>query len=154
MTIHVLERAQRIEAPLERTFDFFSDAANLEAITPPWLAFHVVTPGPVVMSVGTLIEYRLRLHRVPVRWRTRIVVWQPPERFVDVQLRGPYGLWHHTHSFEAQGSATIMRDRVRYSLPLGPVGELAHRAFVRRDLERIFDFRRAEVARRLNGGPR
>ena len=154
MTVHVLEREQRIEAPPEEAFGFFSDASNLEAITPPWLGFQIVTPGPIVMSAGTLIEYRLRLHRIPVRWRTRIETWQPPLRFEDVQLQGPYGLWHHTHTFDADGATTIMRDRVTYSLPLGPLGELAHRAFVRRDLDRIFDFRCDEVARRLNGGPR
>jgi ligand-binding SRPBCC domain-containing protein len=133
-------------------FGFFADASNLEAITPPWLQFRVVTPGPVPMGPGTMIEYRLRLHRIPIRWVTRIEVWEPGTRFVDVQVRGPYRVWNHTHSFEPHGGGTLVRDTVRYDLPLGPFGRLAHGAFVRRDLERIFDFRREEVARRVGGG--
>jgi ligand-binding SRPBCC domain-containing protein len=101
------------------------------------------------MAAGTLLEYRLRLHGVPLRWLTRIEVWEPPVRFVDVQVRGPYRLWHHTHSFEPAGDGTLMGDRVRYALPLGPLGELAHAVLVRRDLERIFAFRHAAVRARL-----
>ena len=148
---HLLEREQLLPGSPEDVFEFFADAFNLEAITPPWLGFRVITPRPIAMGEGTLIEYRLRLHRVPVRWLTRIEVWEPPLRFVDVQLRGPYRAWHHTHSFEpAQGGGTLIRDVVRYALPLGPLGGLAHRAFVRRDLARIFDYRHAEVGRVLH----
>jgi ligand-binding SRPBCC domain-containing protein len=147
VTVHVLERSQRLALPAARAFAFYADALNLEAITPPWLAFRVATPGPIEMRSGTLIDYRLRLHGVPVRWRTRIAVWEPPERFVDVQVRGPYALWEHTHTFEPAGEhAVVIRDRVRYALPFGPLGELAHALFVRRDLERIFDHRRRAVA--------
>jgi hypothetical protein len=148
--IHVLERRQRVPLPLNEAFAFYGDAHNLERITPPWLGFEVTTPGPIEMGVGTLIEYRLRLHRVPVRWRTGIEAWEPPGRFVDVQVRGPYALWEHTHTFEEDGpEATIIRDRVRYSIPFGPLGELADRLLVRRDLQRIFDYRRDAVAREL-----
>jgi ligand-binding SRPBCC domain-containing protein len=146
-SVHILERSQRVEAPIERAFEFYGDARNLEAITPPWLGFQVTTADPIEMQVGTLIEYRLKLHGVPVGWRTRIERWEPPHRFVDAQLSGPYSLWEHTHSFEAEvGAATVIRDRVRYSLPLGPLGEIARRLFVGRDLERIFDYRRDAVA--------
>ena len=96
---------------------------------------------------STLIQYRLELHRIPIRWLTRIETWVAGERFVDVQIQGPYRLWHHTHTFEAHDGGTLVRDRVRYALPLGLLGELAHRLLVRRDLERIFDFRQASVAR-------
>jgi ligand-binding SRPBCC domain-containing protein len=145
-----LERSQRLELPAERAFEFYGDALNLEAITPPWLGFRVVTPGPLEMRPGALIDYRLRLHGVPVRWRTRIAVWEPPVRFVDVQVRGPYALWEHEHSFTPVGSeAVVIRDRVRYALPFGAVGRLAHRLFVARDLERIFDYRRHAVASAL-----
>jgi ligand-binding SRPBCC domain-containing protein len=150
MPVHVLTREQRLPRPPEEVFAFFGDALNLEAITPPWLGFRVTTPGPIAMAPGTLIEYRLRLHGVPIRWRTTIAVWDPPHRFVDVQLSGPYRMWHHTHEFTpAPGpdGGTLMRDTVRYALPLGPLGEAAHRLLVRGDLERIFDFRRAEVTR-------
>ena len=108
--------------------------------------FHVVTPM-LEMRQGTLIEYRLKLHGLPIRWLTQIEAWAPGERFVDVQLRGPYALWHHTHEFEPAGDGhTLMRDTVRYALPLGPLGSLAHKLFVKRDLERIFLFRSSVVA--------
>ncbi len=144
--MYVLEREQRVERPLDRVFAFYGEARNLEAITPPWLGFEVTTPE-VIMRPGARIDYRLRLHGIPLRWRTRIEAWEPPRRFVDVQTRGPYALWHHTHEFEPVGEgATTIRDRVRYSLPLGPLGELANALLVRRDLERIFDHRRDAVA--------
>lgn len=144
--MHTLTRSQHLSAPPSEAFQFFADAFNLEAITPPWLRFRVTTERPIDMRPGALIEYRLRLHGVPIRWRTRIATWEPGVRFEDVQLRGPYRLWHHTHTFEPDGDGTLMRDVVRYSLPLGPAGELAHSLFVRRDLERIFDYRRNTVA--------
>jgi ligand-binding SRPBCC domain-containing protein len=138
----ILEREQRIELSLEETFDLFADAFNLERITPPWLNFHVITPRPIEMREGTLLDYKLRLHAIPVTWRTRITEWSPPHRFVDEQLSGPYALWHHTHTFEPDGDATVIRDRVRYRIGFGPLGSLALALFVRRDVERIFDYRR------------
>jgi ligand-binding SRPBCC domain-containing protein len=152
-SIHILERRQRVELPIDQAFAFYGDARNLERITPPWLGFQVTTPAPIEMGVGMLIEYRLRLHRVPVRWRTRITAWEPPRRFVDTQISGPYSLWEHTHTFEEDGSeATIIEDRVRYAIPFGPLGELADRLLVRRDLRRIFDYRRDAIAREM-GSP-
>jgi len=151
----VLERTQRIEQPLERTFEFFAEAGNLEAITPPWLGFRIATPRPIAMGAGALIEYRLRLHGIPLRWKTRIETWEPPHRFVDAQLSGPYALWHHTHTFEADGDgATLMHDRVRYRIRFGPLGRIALALFVRRDLERIFDFRREAIEGLLGPDPR
>src|SRR3954469_986745 len=151
--VHYLEHHQRIQLPAQQAFAFYGDAHNLERITPPWLGFEVTTPGPIEMGVGTLIEYKLRLHRGPVRWRTRIEVWEPPRRFVDVQVRGPYSLWEHTHAFVEDGpEATIIRDRVRYSIPFGPLGELADRLRVWRALEQISDYRRDAVARKLGRG--
>jgi ligand-binding SRPBCC domain-containing protein len=150
MTVHVLERRQRVPVPAERAFAFFSDARNLEAITPPWLRFRVLTPGAIEMRPDALIEYRLRLHGIPLSWLTRIEVWEPPHRFVDVQLNGPYALWEHTHTFAPDGAdAVVISDRVRYALPLGRLGELARRLFVRRDLDRIFDHRMRAIAGRL-----
>ena len=147
---HTLRREQRLPGSPDDVFPFFADAGNLEAITPPWLSFAITTPRPIDMHVGTIIEYRLRLHALPIRWLTQIEAWEPGVRFVDRQLRGPYALWHHTHEFEpAPGGGTLMRDVVRYALPLGPAGGIAHALVVKRDLERIFDFRREEVARRL-----
>jgi ligand-binding SRPBCC domain-containing protein len=148
MRVHVLERSQVLPRPPTEAFELFADAFNLEAITPPLLRFRVVTPRPIEMRAGALIQYRLRLHGVPVDWLTRIEEWEPGIRFVDVQLAGPYRLWHHTHEFEAHPGGTLMRDTVRYALPLWPLGELAH-PLVRRDLRAIFDHRQAAVVRML-----
>ena len=146
---HVLERQQLLPRARGDVFAFFADAFNLEAITPPWLGFRVVTPGTIAMAPGTLIEYRLRLHGLRVDWLTRIEVWEPGRRFVDAQVRGPYRLWRHTHLFEDHPEGTLVRDRVSYEIPLGPLGELARLLFVRRDLDRIFDYRRLAVAEAL-----
>jgi len=148
--IHIIQRRQRVELPIDEAFAFYGDAHNLERITPPLLRFEVTTPAPIEMGVGTLIEYRLRLHRVPVRWRTRITAWEPPRRFCDTQIKGPYSLWEHTHTFTEDGpEATIIEDRVRYSIPFGPLGEIANRLLVERDLREIFDYRRDAVAREM-----
>lgn len=117
--VYVLKRRQRLELPVQRAFEFYAQARNLAVITPPWMGFEVITPGPIEMPPGALIDYRLKLHGVPVRWRTRIVVWKPPLRFLDVQVRGPYALWEHTHTFEPDGEqAVLIGDRVRYAMPL------------------------------------
>ncbi len=150
MREHRLDRSQRVEATPERTFAFYADARNLEAITPPWLRFRLVEVEPGELRPGTEIAYRLKLHGVPIRWRSRIEEWEPGRRFVDVQVSGPYRLWHHTHEFEPdRRGGTLIRDLVRYALPLGPLGAVAHSLFVRRDLERIFDFRRAAALEHL-----
>jgi hypothetical protein len=148
---HTLEREQLLPVGPAEAFEFFADAFNLEAITPPWLGFRIVTPRPIQMRPGTMIEYKLRLHALPLSWLTRIESWEPGSRFVDRQLRGPYSKWHHTHTFEPCERGTIMRDVVRYSLPLGPLGRAARALLVRRDLEHIFDFRRDAVAARFPG---
>jgi ligand-binding SRPBCC domain-containing protein len=154
MTAHVYEREQRLPGRPEDVFGFFADARNLEAITPPLLRFRMLTPESVVMAQGTLLRYRLRVHGVPLSWLTEIREWDPPHRFVDEQLEGPYALWHHTHTFEDDGAGgTLMRDVVRYELPLGGLGALAHR-LVRRDIEQIFDYRAARVPELLSGPAR
>jgi ligand-binding SRPBCC domain-containing protein len=148
--VHVLARSQRLAVPIERAFAFYGEARNLEAITPRWLGFRVTTPSAIEMRAGALIDYRLKLHGVRVRWRTRIEARDPPSSFVDVQLRGPYALWEHTHTFQRDGEqAVVIGDQVRYALPFGPLGELAHALFVRRDLQRIFDYRTQAVAELL-----
>ncbi len=153
MRVHVLKREQRLPGPPEAVFAFFADARNLEAITPPLLRFRVLTPDPIVMGVGTFLQYRLRLHGIPVMWNTTIQQWDPPHGFVDVQVRGPYRLWHHTHAFEHDGSGgTVMRDTVCYAIGFGALGELAHRLLVRRDVEAIFDFR-ADALGAAEGAP-
>ena len=146
MRIHELRREQVLDGTPDELFAFFADAHNLEALTPPLLRFRVVTPAPIEMGVGAFIQYRLRLHGVPVGWKTLIQAWDPPARFVDVQVSGPYALWHHTHELSPVGPAqTLMRDTVRYAIGFGPLGELANRLLVRRDVEAIFDFRAREI---------
>ncbi len=144
--MHTLAREQSLPRPVEDVFPFFADAHNLERITPPLLRFQMITPAPIEMRVGALIEYRLRLHGLRVDWLTRIEEWEPGVRFVDAQLAGPYRLWHHTHTFEEKDGGTLIRDVVRYALPAWPLGELAL-PLVRRDLAQIFDFRRDAVGR-------
>ena len=147
MSDHRLERDQLVPRPVDEVFEFFSQARNLERITPPWLGFEVVAdPGP--LAPGALIEYRLRLHGLPLRWISRIEEWEAERGFVDRQVRGPYRLWRHRHEFVPCAEGTVVRDRVRYALPLGRLGAVAH-VFVRRDLDRIFDFRREAVGRLL-----
>lgn len=142
---HEIRLEQRLAASPEQVFPFFADALNLERLTPPWLHFRVLSVSDEQVREGTLIRYRLRLHGAPVRWLTRIEEWRPGERFVDLQLRGPYRLWHHTHEFEPAGNGTLMRDTVRYEMRGGRLGELARRRFVEGDLERIFAFRRGRI---------
>lgn len=150
---HQLVREQLIARPLPEVFAFFADAANLEALTPSFLRFHIHTPMPMEMRAGARLEYSLSLFGVPIRWKTRIAEWVPGVRFVDEQESGPYALWRHTHEFEARGDATLMRDIVDYIEPLGPLGAIAHRLFVRRTVERIFDYRREAVERLLGRAP-
>ena len=140
-TVNRLERTQLLERPVEDVFAFYADAANLEAITPPFLHFRILTPTPIAMRVGTRIEYALSLHGVPVRWRTLISRWEPGVCFVDEQESGPYALWRHTHTFEPRGTFTLMRDVVEYREPFGALGRLAHVLVMRRMLDRIFDYR-------------
>ncbi len=144
-----IRRQQLVARELPAVFEFFSRARNLQALTPGWLHFDVLTPEPIEMRPGALIDYRLRMRGIPLHWRTVIEVWAPQRMFVDRQLRGPYRVWHHTHEFEEHPRGTLVRDHVRYEIPLGRLGSLARVLFVRRDLERVFDFRQQAVARLL-----
>ena len=139
-----LLRSQVVPVPVDDAFAFFADPLNLEAITPPWLGFRVLS-HPDTLESGALIDYRLSLHRVPVSWRTRIEAWQPGRRFVDLQLRGPFGSWEHVHEFAPVDCGTLIVDRVRYRMPLGPLGAVVHVVLIGGDLDRIFDFRREAV---------
>lgn len=147
-----------VELPVSpaEVFPFFADARNLDAITPAFLRFRVLTPGQIQLKVGARIDYSLRVHGLPLRWTSEITIWDPPHRFVDVQIRGPYRLWHHEHVFEGVGDSTRVLDTVNYACPGGP---LIHSLFVRRDLIKIFEYRRQVLAshfskdRHLQGRP-
>jgi ligand-binding SRPBCC domain-containing protein len=148
---HQLHTTLELPLPIDEVFAFFAEAGNLERITPPELRFEILTPLPVEMRRGTLLEYRLRLFGLPFRWRTRIAAWDPPQGFIDVQLSGPYAVWEHTHVFAATGTGTLVDDHVRYRLPLSPPGDLAY-PLVRRQLARIFSYRQDVVREALLDG--
>lgn len=132
--------------PPEELFPFFADAGNLDAITPKWLNFRIVTPRPIEMREGALIDYKLRVRGMPLRWRTLIREWNPPHSFVDEQIRGPYRQWIHRHTFEPQNGGTLARDIVHYAVPFDFI---AHPLFVRRDIERIFAYRQQALRKRF-----
>jgi ligand-binding SRPBCC domain-containing protein len=134
-----------VPRPAAEVFAFFGDALNLNWITPPWLHFRIVTPPPITMCRGTLLDYRLCLHQVPLRWRTEITLWEPPDRFIDEQRRGPYRRWVHEHVFQEGEGGTWVRDRVEYAVPGGWLEPLVHRFLVGPDLRKIFAYRRRRL---------
>lgn len=136
---------QWIPKKVEEVFSFFSQAKNLEVLTPPWLKFHVEAISTSSMREGTTIDYRLKIHGIPVNWQSLISDWVPNQRFVDEQTKGPYAKWHHTHSFKAYRGGTLMKDHVRYRIPLGGFGKLLGGVFVRKDIEKIFTYRRQKI---------
>jgi len=151
MPEHILTRSFKLPIPRAEAFAFFSDAGNLERITPPELKFQITTPQPITIKQGTLIDYRLKLRGFPVKWQTEIYVWDPPHAFVDRQLRGPYKQWIHRHKFiEIDKTITLIEDEVKYRLGFAPFGELMH-ILIRRELDYIFDYREERVTEMLGG---
>lgn len=149
MPEYKLRRQQFIPKNIETVFAFFADAANLEYLTPPWLHFKIRSQLPIIMKTGALIDYSIRWRLMPLTWQTEILEWTPPYRFVDQQIKGPYRLWHHTHTFEVNAGGTLMTDFVRYALAYGPLGSIARRLIVKRDLNAIFDYRFSRIAERF-----
>ena len=149
MAYYELTDSFLVKSDLPTTWRFFSAVGNLARITPPWLAFTVRTAGPVEIGDGSLLDYTIRWMGVPIKWRTRIIDWSPPRQFIDVQLRGPYALWHHQHVFEPNGDGVVCRDRVVYKLPLAPIAPLVHGMLVRRQLIEVFRYRRKVIAQEL-----
>jgi hypothetical protein len=144
MTTYEIHHKQFVRQDIARVFDFFSRAENLEALTPAFLRFQI-TRTPPRMEAGARIEYRLRVHGLPVRWKTIIESWDPPHCFVDVQAKGPYQLWHHTHHFWSEDRGTWIEDMVRYALPFGPLGRVVNHLMVARDVAEIFDYRERKI---------
>lgn len=154
MREEVFTAVQDLPAPRTEVFSFFADPANLEALTPPWLSFEVLTPRPLPRGEGALFDYRIRVRGLPLRWRTLIEAFTPGEKFVDCQVAGPYALWHHTHRFEdLPGGGTRMTDQVRYRVGWGFLGRIATTLWVRRDIRRIFAYRRQSLEARFSPAP-
>ena len=144
MKTHTFSSEVRLAASIDQVFSFFADAYNLELLTPPWLSFQVLTPGPIMMQVGTRIDYRLRVHGLPIRWQSEITAWEPPHRFVDELRRAPYRLWIHEHRFQEVENCTLAMDEVHYAVPGGSV---VNRVLVEPDLRRIFEHRQHQLQR-------
>jgi len=142
---YTLSFAQQVLRPLPEVFEFFSRAENLEALTPQWLNFKILDVKPQPVQQGTLINYSLRVHGIPLRWTSEIVEWDPPHRFVDLQLRGPYKLWRHEHRFEPRDGGTLISDTISLALPLGVLGQMAYKIKVKSDVEEIFAFRKEKI---------
>lgn len=147
MPAHRLRMETWLPAPVDKVFPFFADPANLDALTPPWVGLEVLTTQPIEMRAGALIEYRIRLRGVPIRWMTEITEWDPPRRFVDVQKRGPYRAWRHEHRFEPLDGGTVVADDVAYEVPGWMAAPLVNRLLVRPDLDRLFEYRRKTMLR-------
>jgi ligand-binding SRPBCC domain-containing protein len=148
--MHHFHSEQWVARPIDEVFAFFADANNLEAITPPQLHFHILTPGPIPMAAGARIDYRLKLYSIPIKWATLIETWEPPHAFVDMQLRGPYRVWRHTHRFVSEGAGTRIVDDVDYQLPFGPLGRLVEALWTGREVAGIFGYRAEVIARQFS----
>ena len=140
--MYELETDIFLPRPLDEVFAFFADARNLEEITPPFLSFSVITEGEIDMRPGALIDYKLRVRGLPLRWQSEITAWEPPYRFVDEQRRGPYRVWHHEHTFEEVEGGVIARDIVKYD-HIG--GRLVNKLIVGPDVNRIFEYRQQRL---------
>ena len=147
MKVYTLKREQVISKNILDVFDFFSRAENLATITPPKMKFKILTPTPIEMKEGALIDYTVRVLGIPIRWRTLITKYQPPDIFIDQQLKGPYSLWHHTHTFEKiSQNETLIKDIVVYTIPFGFIGRIVHFLYIKKDLDKIFNFRKDKIA--------
>ena len=141
MKPHILIRETVLNGSIEEVFDFFSKAENLDKITPPILGFRIITPLPVEMKKGTLIDYKIKLNGIPFNWRTEITKWDPPHCFEDTQLKGPYKMWVHEHKFIERNNKTFMTDTVRYISPGGAFEFIPHNLIVKKKVNFIFDYR-------------
>jgi len=150
MKIYELNKTQFINQPIDVVFNFFSKPENLALITPSKLAFKILTPTPITINKGTLIDYTIRLMGFPVHWRTLITKYNPPYEFVDEQIKGPYLFWHHTHTFKAVNGGSEIKDKVRYSIPMGYLGQFIHKIWIKKDLEKIFEYRKAVIDKLFN----
>lgn len=145
MKLYTLDSIQFINKPIEDVFEFFSNPDNLSVITPPKLGFKILTPTPIKMSIGRLIDYKIYLMGIPIHWRTLITDFDPPHTFIDQQIKGPYTIWHHTHTFQKVDGGVEIKDRVVYSIPFSILGRILNFLWIRKDLENIFNYRKKVI---------
>ena len=145
MKLYTLKKEQKISKNILEVFDFFSKPENLKTITPAKLSFNIITPTPIFMSKGTVIDYTIRLFKIPIHWRTLITKYDPPHEFIDEQIKGPYNFWHHTHKFKQVDGGVEISDKVIYSIPMGIIGQVLHFLWIKRDLEKIFLYRKKVI---------
>ena len=145
MKLYTLKSVQLIQKPIEEVFTFFSKPENLSVITPPKLGFKILTPRPIEMDAGRLIDYKIYLLGIPIHWRTLITDFNPPHMFVDQQIKGPYTMWHHTHTFHKVKDGVEIRDQVVYSIPFSFIGQILNYLWIRKDLENIFKHRKKVI---------
>ena len=151
MKLYTFKKEQRISKSIIDVFDFFSKPENLSVITPNKMDFKILTPSPIEMKEGTLIDYTVKIMSFPIRWRTLITKYDPPNMFIDQQLKGPYSMWHHTHLFEKiNDNETLIKDVILYAVPFSFIGSITHSLYIKRDLENIFDYRSQEIKRIFN----
>ena len=151
MHVYTLQMEQVVRRPLGEVFSFFSRPENLEKLTPKQLRFRILTPSPIPMRAGTLVDYEIRVWGIPLHWRTLISEFEPPCTFVDQQILGPYAFWHHRHTFKPVDAGTLICDTVHYALPMGPLGRFVHAFYVRHDLSRIFAYRKQSIMALFGG---
>ncbi len=145
MKLYTLDSIQFINKPIEDVFEFFSNPDNLSVITPPKLGFKILTPTPIKMSAGRLIDYKIYLMGFPIHWRALITDFDPPHTFIDQQIKGPYTIWHHTHTFQKVDGGVEIKDRVVYSIPFSILGRILNFLWIRKDLENIFNYRKKVI---------
>ena len=151
MKLYTFKKEQKISKSIIDVFDFFSKPENLSVITPNKMDFKILTPSPIEMKEGTLIDYTVKIMSFPIRWRTLITKYDPPNMFIDQQLKGPYSMWHHTHLFEkTNDNETLIKDVILYAVPFSFIGSITHSLYIKRDLENIFDYRSQEIKRIFN----
>ena len=145
MKVYKIKTKQVIKKPLSEVFGFFSRPENLSLITPPRLSFNILTPKPIDMKQGSIIDYTIKIFMFPIHWRTLITTYEHPYKFVDEQIKGPYTFWHHTHTFNETDSGVEIIDKVSYSIPFGILGRVLHSIWIKNDLKNIFEHRKVVI---------
>lgn len=145
MKYYKLVKSQFIEKPINEVFSFFEKPENLQEITPPYLNFKIITPSPIKMEVGQVISYKIKLRGIPIKWNSLISSYDPPNSFIDQQIKGPYAIWHHTHRFKEQDGGTLIEDEVKYAIPFSILGRILNYIFIKNDLKKIFLYREEKI---------